>query len=410
MKILHLNHSDLFGGAARAAYRIHTALYRAGLDSWLGVDHKVSDDWKVFGPQNRFEKGLIRFRQSIGSAFKRLLKTENQILHSPAVISSNWPKRLNEFKPDIVHLHWVCGEMLSISDIGHLQNPVVWTLHDMWPFCGAEHYTDEFRWRDGYSCVNRPVTESGFDLNRWVWERKFKYWKRPFHIVTPSRWLAQCVKESALMRGWPVTVIPNALDTDVWAPVDQRIARALLGLPQDDPLILFGAMGGGRQSIKGFDLLLLALKKLAEDRKELRLVIFGESAPREPWPLPFVTHYMGHLHDDVCLKLLYSAVNLMVIPSRLDNLPNTGVEALSCGTPVVAFDTCGLSDIVQHQNTGYLARALDTEDLATGIEWVLADHIRLLALSGMARTYAIENFSYANVASKYQSVYEQQRY
>lgn len=405
MKILHVNQSDLCGGAARAAYRIHSALCRNGLDSWMGVNRKVSDDWKVFGPRSRFEKALIRLRPAIGSALLRMLKTENKILHSTSLFSSSWPKRQNEFKPDILNLHWICGEMLSIHNVGRLRNPVVWTLHDMWPFCGAEHYTDDFRWRDGYFRANRPRYESGFDLNRWVWERKRKHWTRPLHIVTPSRWLAQCVQQSVLMRGWPVTLIPNAIDTDVWAPIDQRIARSLLGLPRDEPLLLFGAMKGGQEPIKGFDLLVTALQYLVRERKDLHLVIFGESAPREPVGFPFPTHYMGRLHDDVALRLLYSAADVMVIPSRRDNLPNTGVESLSCGTPVVAFDTCGLPDIVDHKQTGYLAKPFDTEDLAAGINWVLGEVDKKI-LDQNARNKALKTFSSSLVAAKYIELYE----
>jgi glycosyltransferase involved in cell wall biosynthesis len=303
MKILHVNQSDLFGGASRAAYRIHIALCRHGLDSMMGVDRKISDAWKVFGPRNRIEKVLIRMRHAIGSLILRMLNTESKVLHSPSILSSSWTTRQHEFRPDILHLHWVCAEMLSIRDIARLRYPVVWTLHDMWPFCGAEHYTDDFRWRDGYTRKNRPTHESGFDLNRWVWERKRKHWVHPLHIVTPSRWLSQCVQQSVLFRGWPVTVIPNALDTDRWAPVDQRIARSLLGLPLDEPLLLFGAMNGGQEPIKGFDLLVKALQYVVGERKDLHLAIFGESAPRDPIELPFPTHYMGRLHDDVALQM-----------------------------------------------------------------------------------------------------------
>lgn len=406
MIVRHLNYSDISGGAARAAYRLQQGLRRHQIDSLMAVDCKFSDDWSVEGPFGRLDKALARLRPAVGAACVRLLKTKNAILHSPALLSSRWPKRLANLKPDILHLHWVCGEMISISEIGRLPGPVVWTLHDMWAFCGAEHYTEDFRWREGYTSKNRPSYESRLDLSRWVWERKRKNWKRPFHIVTPSHWLGRCVRESALMKDWPVTVIPNALNTDVWAPVERSLARRLLGLPEDQPLVLFGAMGGGQNLIKGFDLLRASLAHLREQRSDLRLLVFGQSTPHEPDDLGFPVHYMGHLHDDLSLQILYSAADVMVIPSRQDNLPNTGVESLSCGTPVVAFNTCGLPDIVSHQVTGYLARPFNTEDLAAGIEWVLADSGRHDDLSRNARTQAVERFSEAVVVSQYLAVYE----
>jgi len=367
----------------------------------------AAGDWTVQAPASKVAKALGRVRPLVGALPTRLLRTSNPIIHSPAMLPSGRVQALNASTADVLHLHWVQGEMLSIADIGRLKKPVVWTLHDMWAFCGAEHYTEEFRWREGYLKANRPAYESGLDLNRWAWARKRKHWQRPMHIVTPSRWLAQCVRESALMRDWPVAVVPNCLDTERWQPLEKRLARQLLGLPSDVPLLLYGAMGGGNDPRKGFDLLLQALAHLRAVVPGLHLVVFGQLAPRHPPDLGFPIHYTGHLHDDLTLRALYSAADALVVPSRQDNLPNTGVEALACGTPVVAFDVCGLPDIVQHESTGYLARPFDSEDLANGIRWVLADSQRHQQLCQQARAHAVKHFSNAVVAGQYKAVYEQ---
>jgi glycosyltransferase involved in cell wall biosynthesis len=149
-----------------------------------------------------------------------------------------------------------------------------------------------------------------------------------------------------------------------------------------------------------------ALRHLRDQRCDLHLAIFGQSAPKIPEDLGFPVHYLGHLYDDLSLRILYSAADVMVIPSRQDNLPNTGVESLACGTPVVAFDTCGLPDIVNHRVTGYLARAFDSEDLAAGIEWVLGDSSRHYDLSRNARAQAVERFSESVIVPQYLTVYE----
>lgn len=407
MKVIISNTSDISGGAARAAWRIHHALRQSGVDSQMYVNRVSAGDWTVTGPQGKLAKALGMVRSPLGGLTTRLLKTGNPILHSPAILPSSWPKRLNASDADIVHLHWVNGEMISVADISRITKPVVWTLHDMWAFCGAEHYTEDFRWRDGYDKINRPSHESGFDLNRWTWQRKMKAWKKPMHIVTPSRWLADCARKSVLMRDWPISVVPNALDVDTWQPVEKKLARQLMNLPTDCPLLAFGAMGGGQDPRKGMDLLLAALELLRGQFQDLQLVVFGQSAPRELPDLGFPIHYTGHLHDDLSLRVLYSAADAMMIPSRQDNLPNTGVEALACGTPVIAFDTCGLSDIVTHQQTGWLAKAFDNEDLACGIQWVLGDVKRHAELSQQARLDAVTRFSYPIVAKQYQQIYEQ---
>ncbi|PIY29110.1 MAG: glycosyl transferase [Comamonadaceae bacterium CG_4_10_14_3_um_filter_60_42] len=409
MKVLTLNHSDINGGAARAAYRIHHALRSQGVDSQMLVNQATAGDWTVTGPSGGLNTVLAMLRSPLGDQLTKTLKTTNPILHSPAAIPSRWHQQLNQSDADVVHLHWINFDMMSIADIGHITKPIVWTLHDMWAFCGAEHYTEDYRWRDGYTANNRPAYESGFDLNRWTAARKHKHWQRPMHIVTPSRWLSDCARQSVLMRNWPVTVVPNTIDTDLWQPVDKAQARQMLHLPPHVPLLLFGAMGGGQDPRKGFDLLQAALNHLRGQIPApltgLQLVVFGQLAPKVPPDIGYPVHYTGHLHDDVSLRLLYSAADAIVVPSRQEAFGQTGSEAHACGTPVVAFDATGLQDIVSHQQTGYLAKAFDATDLADGIQWVLADPARHAALCHAARAKAVALWSPAVVAGQYQSVY-----
>jgi len=405
MKISILNHSDSIGGAARATYRIHRALRRSGIDSTLWVAEASTGDWTVSSPKGRLNRLKNKLRPTLGSLFTRLMGTRSPILHSPALFSSSWPRHLNASDVDIVHLVWVNNEMLSIEDIGRIKKPVVWTLQDMWAICGAEHVSQDQRFIKGYEKDNRPEQESGLDLNRFTWLRKRRAWQQPLNIVVPSRWMADCVSNSALMKNWPVTVIPNPIDTDRWFPVEKKVARTLAGLPYDRKLLLFGTAGSNDIPYKGFDLLKQALSVL-KGRVDLELVIFGQMEPENPPDFGFPVHYMGHLHDDVSMQVLYSAADAVVIPSRVDNLPNVGIEAIACGTPVVAFDVCGLPDIVKHKETGYLAKAFDLEDLAAGVLWVFEDENRYLLLSSSARNDAIERFSYPVIAKKYQTYYE----
>ena len=260
MRIIHLSYSDINGGAFRATYRIHQSLLKQGISSRLWVNEKKSEDRTVEELNNKIGKVLNKLRsQVINNSFLKMLKSENNIPHSLSVLPSNWVKYINNSDADIIHLHWIQNEMLSIKDISKIKKPIVWTLHDMWAFCGAEHYTNDNRWRGGYYSNNRPNYESGFDLNRWTWNRKKKYWNKPIHIVTPSTWLAKCVSESALMKNWPVSAIAYPIDTNQWAPINKINARQLLNLSQDANLILFGADNGGKDPRKGFDLLLSAL-------------------------------------------------------------------------------------------------------------------------------------------------------
>jgi glycosyltransferase involved in cell wall biosynthesis len=214
------------------------------------------------------------------------------------------------------------------------------------------------------------------------------------------------------MGDWPITVIPNPIDLTVWAPCEQAQARALLGLPADPPLVLFGAMGGGADPRKGADLLLDALQRLRSQvagtpLQQLELVVFGQSRPAEPPDLGFPIHYSGHLHDDISLRLLYVAADVFVISSRQDNLPNTGLEAHACGTPVVAFATGGLVDIIDNQITGVLAKPFDPLSLAAAIRWVLEDPQRRWQLGQAARQRAERLWDPERVAGLYAEMYRQ---
>jgi glycosyltransferase involved in cell wall biosynthesis len=405
MRIIHLSYSDIIGGAFRATYRIHQSLLKHGIHSRLWVNEKKTDDVTVENFNNKIDKVLNALRYQVINYFLvKMLKTKNKIIHSPSVLPSNWVKLINNSDADILHLHWVQDEMLSIKDISKIKKPIVWTLHDMWAFCGAEHITNDNRWREGYYFNNRPNYEKGFDLNCWTWNRKKKFWKTPIQIVTPSTWLAKCVSESALMKNWPVSIIANPIDTDCWKPIDKKYARQLLNLSQDADLILFGAVGGGKNPLKGYDLLLSALEYV-KDNKKIELIVFGQSKPKSQPVLGFPIRYFGHLYDDLSLSALYSAADVMVVPSRLEAFGQTALEAQACGTPVVAFNNSGLVDIIKHQETGYLANAFDLKDLARGISWVL-EHSEKKQLRKNSRERVLKKFSSPIVSEQYKLIYK----
>lgn len=406
MKVIHLSYSDGYGGAAIAAHRLHSALCKAGVDSSMWVNHPCLGDRTVRGPRNRLALLYARHCANLVAPLKKIHASQNNSLLSPAVLPSNWAKQINASDADIVHLHWISQEMMSIADIGRITKPIVWTLHDMWGFCGAEHYTEDSRWRDGYNPENRAHTDSGFDLCKWVWQRKRKHWRLPMHIVSPSNWLAGCARASALMKTWPVHRVPNCIDTARWKPIDRKLARDIWSLPQDVPLALFGAIGGGADSRKGFDLLRQATAKLVTMVPNLEICVFGERQPKvNPFP-GLSVHYLGHLQDEISLITLYSAADVFVLPSRQDNLPNTGIEAMACGTPVVGFNVGGLPDIVQHLQTGYLAQAFDPSELADGVAEVLEKQ-PTGEYRKRARDYAVNEFATDGVVEAYLEVYNQ---
>lgn len=404
LKVVLVNETDISGGAARACHRIHCALNENGHESTMIVNHTILKNSKISGPSTSFQKFLVRLRLVIGNRISFLQNSQNPILHSVALLPSLWLGKINSSKADIVNLHWINGEMLSIEDIPKIKIPIVWTLHDMWAFCGAEHLALDERFITGYYNFNRPSSEAGFPLNNWVWKRKLRSWRRPIHIITPSQHMANCVKESFIMRDWPVTVIPNPLDLNTWCPMDKSIAKNVLGLPNDRTVIAFGALGINQEH-KGFDLLKKAILSLASLVPNPILLIFGNEGDDDLGNFGVQVHSTGLLADDISLRIVYCAADVMVVPSRFESFGQTASEAQACGTPVVAFNIAGLQDIVIHKQSGYLAVPFDPKDLAAGIHWVIenSEHENLASNS---RKNAIKKFSYEVVSKQYIEVYK----
>jgi len=407
---IQVSYSDGNGGAARAAFRLHQALRRERVASQMLVQQNQHDDPFIHGSKGKLRRGLNLLRASFGGMPTLLQKTSNSAIHSCAWLPSRRGCQINQMDIDIVNLHWISWDMLSVAEIGRIKKPLVWTLHDMWAFCGAEHYAPDVsdaRWRIGYTKKNRDINTQGIDLNRWVWNRKRKKWKQPVQIVAPSHWLANCVKNSALMHDWPVEVIANPLDVDVFKPIDRHFACEVLNFSPDSKYILFGAIGGNRDPRKGFGFLQEALLQLSETWSgPLSCIICGQSKPLNVPDIGFPIYWMGQIYDDCTLALLYNISDVVVVPSRQENLPQMATEAHACGVPVVAFNTTGLPDIVSHEETGYLAQPFDTADLSHGIKWILEDENRRSQLGKQARKKAVENWAYPVIAAQYQALYK----
>lgn len=405
MKILIVNTSDIQGGAARAAYRLHKALLAEGVDSQMLVQSKSSDDFTVLGPQSKLQKVMGKVRPSLDSIPIRRYKQRTKTLFSPSWVPfSGLVDKINGLNPDVVHLHWIAGGMLRIEDLAQIKAPIVWSLHDNWAFTGGCHIMWECE-RYKHSCGTCPRlgSQKEDDLSRKVWLRKKNAFSQlpNMTIVGLSNWLANAASQSSLFQDHRVVCLPNPINTHVFSPFTKTQARALFNLPQDKKLIAFGAMSATSDINKGFKQLEEALSVLSQDYE---LVVFGSSEPQFPPSFKQTIYYLGHLHDDVSLRALYSAVDVMVVPSLQEAFGQTASESMSCGTPVVAFGATGLLDIVDHQLNGYLAQPFDTQDLANGIDWVI-QHKKPEQLSLAAREKVIREFDSKVVAKRYIELY-----
>jgi glycosyltransferase involved in cell wall biosynthesis len=410
MKTLHISTSDTNGGAARATYRLHKGLQNINVNSQMLVQEKYSKDIKVLAPKTRLSQGIARAKLTFDTLPLKLYSQRDRTTFSLQWLPDRIISKVTQMKPDIIHLHWINGSFMQIETIAKLKRPLVWTLHDMWAFTGGCHTSGEC---DRYtkSCGTCPLLASrkDWDLSRWVWQRKAKAWRDlNLTVVTPSSWLAKCASSSSLFQDLPIKVIPNGLDTQSYRPINQRVARQLLNLPQDKQLVLFGALEATSNRGKGFHLLQAALQELSTSgwKDKLEAVIFGASQPQSSPDLGLTAHYLGHLHDDLSLAVVYSAADVMVVPSFQEAFGQTASESLACGTPVVAFNATGLKDIVDHEFNGYLAKPYEAEDLAQGIAWVLENPNRYQKLSHYAREKAEKEFTLEIQAHRYLNLYK----
>lgn len=411
MKVLMLNSFDEWGGAARAAFRLHRGIRESGIDSRMMVQFKSGDAKDVVCSTHPLVKLTRQAKLVLDSMPVRLYP--NRPIHnfSPALLPQMLAGKVSAIDHDLLHLHWLAGGFLRLETLKKFNKPLVWTLHDSWAFTGGCHVPFECV---GYrkQCGVCPVLGSSRekDLSRWVWKRKERSFRNlKLTVVTPSRWLSECAKSSTLFREVRVEVIPNGLDLAQFKPVDKRLARELLCLPQDKKLILFGAFGGTGDRNKGFPLLLAALQRMSAGgwKDAAELMVIGASEPACSVPFGMKTRYLGRLRDDISLVLAYAAADILVVPSIMENLSNMVMEAMACGTPCVAFNQGGMPDLVEHGRTGYLARPFESDDLAAGIGGVLEEDVARREMGQRSRRKMEEDFALDKVAQRYAALYRE---
>lgn len=408
MRILTVASSDITGGAGIAAYRLHNALLNHGVDSEMLVQKKTSDDYTVLGPETIGQKIIGLGRPLMEQLPVRKYSQRNGTLFTPSWLPfSNIVNKINKINPDLVHLHWIGGGMMRIEDILRITAPIVWTLHDNWPFTGGCHIMwDCEKYKDSCGACPCLGSDKDSDLSRKVFNRKQKVLSKisDITIVGVSKWITKCSENSALLGNKKHVTIPNPLDTNIYKPLDKKNARRLLNLPHNKKIVLFGANNSDSDINKGFSKLFESLNLL--DGDDIELVVFGASKPKADQGFKYKTHYLGHVYDDLSLVTIYSAADVMVVPSLQESFGQTASESMSCKTPVVAFGHTGLLDIIDHKVNGYLATPMDAYDLASGITSILEAE-NYLELCQNSRNKVLREFDSKLIATNFVELYDQ---
>lgn len=412
MRVLIINTSERIGGAAIAANRLMEALKNNGIKTKMLVRDKQTDQISVVELKKSWWKVWQFIWERVVIWQANHFKKHNLFAVDIANTGTNITALPEFTQADVIHLHWINQGMLSLTDIRRIiqsGKPIVWTMHDMWPFTGICHYAGDC---DKYAtqCHNCPQLYKGSkkDIAYRTFQKKKKLFEgAQITFVACSRWLESLAKKSDLIKGQTITNIPNAINTNLFKPRDKKQAREKCHLPQDKKLLLFGSVKITDKR-KGIDYLVSACKQIASSypdfSKELGVVVFGNQAEQYASLFPFPIYPMNYVSNEKELVDIYNAVDLYVTPSLQDNLPNTIVEAMACGIPCIGFNVGGIPQMIDHLHNGYVAEYQSSNDLANGIHWALTEG-EYESLSEEACRKAVSSYSESTIAKKYVEIY-----
>jgi glycosyltransferase involved in cell wall biosynthesis len=414
MKVVHVSTEDIAGGAGRATYRLHTGLRRLGHDSSLYVVNRRSKDPHVTAfdasmdwasrirrrlRRERIDRDFARYKTSRPAGFE--VFSDDRGEHGDDLV--------NHLPPcDVFNLHWIARyvDYEAFFSAVPKRTPVVWRIADMNPITGGCHYDEGCgKYLNGCGSCPQLGSDDVNDLSRQVWKRKQEIFggvePRRLHFVALNRWMASNLAQHPFLNRFPITIIPNGLDTDVFAPRSRTFAREILGLSQDATIILFVA-SNVQIRYKGFLPLTEALSGL-KGKDNLLLVSVGTKSELQ---LGIPHAHLGHLNDDRLLALTYNAADLCVVPSLQDNSPNTVLESMACGIPVVGFETGGVPDMVRDGVTGSLAPCNDVAALRAAIEDLIWKPSKREEMGINSRSVVLREHSLVVQARRYNELYQ----
>jgi glycosyltransferase involved in cell wall biosynthesis len=393
--VLHISYEDVRGGAARSAYRLHEGLRRAGARSRMLVGHKASvdDDVRMIR-RTLLDRALNRAQLSLGIQYA-LLPSSFMLLRHP------WVRAADVLQ--LANIHGGCFAHTALPLLSR-RKKVVWCLHDMWALTGHCGFSlDSDRWLigcgccphlDSYPSIPRDATHLNWRLKQAV------YRASELTLVAPSKWLGDLARRSPLLAGFSIHVIPYGVDTDIFAPAHRAEARRRFDLADDDRVVL---LMGPLQPRKGSDLLPRILARTTATVGPITVLLVGDNR-MERLPRDIRLRALGQIEDDSRLAKAYVAADLLLLPTRMDNLPNTMLESLSCGTPVVSCPSGGVPDAVEDGKNGLL-RPVDPDSLGDAVAQMLKDKELRDRLGHEARRRTLARFTLAVQAQAYLDLY-----
>ena len=405
LSILHFSTADQIGGSAKAANRIHQGLKKLGHTSRMLVRHKVSNDIEAIWPPHPYSF----YDKIIEAACKRSGFQYLYVPSSKRALRHRWLQDAN-----IIQLYNVHGGYLSPLVLPRLsrQAPIIWRLSDIWPATGHCAYSGSCeRWKIG--CGKCPDLNAyppvGFDFTAFMWRlKKNAYKKCDITLVAPSSWIENIARVSPLLKDFPLIRIPTGVDLFEFnlsvRELFRNDSRKKMGINKDAKVILFAAHVLEDHSRKGGHHLVAALKYIREI-PDCVVILVGSGGEKLAEKLPVEHRLAGYIENPKEMARIYAAADVSVVPSTDENLANTALEAMACGLPVVAFDSGGMKDAIRHLETGYLAAAGDSGDLARGIRLFIDEAEKRIQVGYAANNLIHREFGVNLQAERFSDLY-----
>ncbi len=361
MNILQINTTDIRGGAAKVAYSIKQELEKNGHTTSMFVGQKYSSDPNVH---------ILNDKKSLSGKIRR--KLAYWLANDIDVFSSDHILNTQEFKKaDIVHCHNLHSSYFNLGTLEKISalKPVIWTLHDMWPITAhcAHSFDGALKSNNFFTCPSLDIYPPiAWHNEKYLEKKKSRIYKNSkFHIVTPSKWLADKVRQSVL-KDKPLSIIYNGIDDSVFKPRDKQECRWSLNLPLDKHIALIVAKRGQSNPWKGGNYAQDVIKAF-QDNSSVFFVDLGGDNNKNNDKVKIVSY----TSDRTTLSKYYSAADILLYPSVADNCPLVVLEAMACGLPIVSFETGGIPELIEHKVNGYIAEYKNTDDLKRGMEHLL---------------------------------------
>jgi glycosyltransferase involved in cell wall biosynthesis len=367
----------------RAALRLHKAFLKAGIDSNIITLRPAQNDDEKIKQKGKLANLIARLDHMVMPYIIRNTIKKFGPFSYPR-LGSNISNMVDVKNADFIYIHWALGGFLNFSNfeqLAKLGKPVVFFMHDMWNITGGCHHSftcEKYKSHCQDCQIFSKHTRKDFSYKGFEKKKKLYSKYNNLYFVSPSKWLYNCSKQSALTIDKPIFHIPNYIDTTFFKPIDKNIAKRIFNINPNNNVIAFGAISIDNP-YKGWDYLTAGLKILSSQPniKNIVVLIFGSGYKKEiDSEIPFETIFTGHLSDEYSTMLVYNAADVFIAPSIADNLPTTILESLSCGTPVVGFDVGGIPDMIRHRENGYLAKYRNSNDISEGIKFCLDNKIK----------------------------------